>query len=54
MGFGGIGGWELLVVLFIVLSLLALAVWGVWFISKRAAVSALREWDRERGARPKG
>ncbi len=54
MGFGGISGWDLLVVLFVVLSLLALAAWGIWFISKRAAVSALREWDREREAQPKG
>ena len=54
MGLSGISGWQFLVVLFVWLSLLALAIWGVWFIIKRAVLSALREWDRERGAQPKG
>ena len=50
MGFGGISGWQLAVVFLVFLPLTALAVWGLWFIIKRAMVSALREVDRERGA----
>ena len=51
---GTISGWQWLIVLTVWLSLLALAVWGIWFIIKRALLSALRQWDRERGAQPKG
>ena len=58
MGFGGISGWQmlgmLLVMLIVVLPLIALAAWGLWFIIKRAVFSALRDWDRERGAGTQG
>lgn len=50
MGFGGVSGWQLLVVL----TLYPLAIWGLWFIIKRAVLSALRHWDRERGADSQG
>lgn len=54
MGFGGVSGWQLLVMLFVVLPLLALAVWGICFIIKRAVLSVFREWDGEQRAKPKG
>ena len=58
MGISGISGWEMLVILLgmliVVLPLIALAAWGLWFIIKRAVLTALRDWDRERSAGTQG
>lgn len=58
MGISGISGWEMLVMLLgmliVVLPLIALAAWGLSVIIKRAVLTALRDWDRERGAGAQG
>ena len=58
MGTTGISGWQMLLMLLgmliVVLPLIVLAAWGLWFIIKRAVLTALRDWDRERSAGSQG